>query len=180
MISWSDLSDALQSVRLQLVSSLVPCLVQRLESNGSDQGPILVRASRSQLCVEAIVRQSAQLLKVDPLFIRSEQIDHADPKADIKDFLTRLRQSHRLIVLTNWEKDRDLSAQVLAAVMESKKEDAVVLILTTENSEDHDPDVEVGTVIGNELWRELTYIQIDAPAVLDDDGIERLGTQATH
>jgi hypothetical protein len=64
--------------------------------------------------------------------------------------------------------------------MESKKEDAVVLILTTENSEDHDPDVEVGTVIGNELWRELTYIQIDAPAVLDDDGIERLGTQATH
>ena len=177
MVSFDEIKSAYDHLRYRFSREIIAAVTQRLEANGADQGPILVRASRDQLAIEKVIKSACDMLQVRDLLIDVGPGDVEDPVEDIAAFFTKVRTDLRVIVLVGWHLDRGLAARQLAAICQAKHQTALVVIYSIEDA-DGGAEEEIGAVIGNELWREMTIINVEAPALLDNEAIERLGTRA--
>lgn len=168
----TEITAALHGIRTSLVQDLVNVAAQRIRAEGKDHGPVLITCENGDIDIPSLIDEVGQILRCERLFIhlpgdgQSFQLSIAEG-AEIE------QPGLRFVVLTGWEVDRAGAATYLAANFHAlHASNNTILIVYALGNEEDDFEDEIGRIIGNELWREMSKIHVEVPAILDEDAID--------
>lgn len=164
--------EAIMDANLAFIDRFTSALVQRVASKGVDQAPIVIRSGSREFGIVHKIPTICAVCEFQPVILdltgshpgcsRVEDFKKL-PKSNLPDAIDK-----RVVILIGWETAPEVAATNLKTLLPELLADKnCVVVIYGIGNPDSDFDYNVGEVIGNELWREMTYIQHDLPPIAE-------------